>query len=157
MNPLEEDKFLFHQVFEPEHISLADDILFSEIKSLNNFMLKDNKYINNNNYFMYKRNKDFCSGYFPDFITLDDPMYYQLSNSNNHNFYYLKIHNGKYLKYLSNKSSKYNNLYFDNLTDAYVISKIYLDWSLNSSNPKVSFNQQNSEIGTNESIHNNNI
>ena len=157
MNPFEEDRLLFQQTLEPEHISPTDVIEFSEINSLNKFMLKDNKYINNNNFYMYKRNKDFCSGYFPDFITLHDPMYYQLSNSNNHNFYYLKIQNGKYLKYLSNKTSKYDNLYFDNIADAYRISKIYSNRSLISNNPKVSSKQKNSETEINKCRFDNNV
>ena len=99
-------------------------------------MLKNDK-CSNTNFYMYKRNKNFCSGYFPDFITLHDPMYYQLSNSHNHNFYYLKIQNGKYLKHLSNKSSRYDNSYFDNMSDAYRISKKYSNKSLISNNPKI--------------------
>ena len=99
----EDDFILFQQEIESEHIYPTDATKFSESNSLNKFMLIDNIYLNNNNCYMYKNNKNFCSGYFPDFITLNDPMYYQLSNNNNHKFYYLKTQNGKYLKYLSNK------------------------------------------------------
>merc|ERR1711874_655326 len=58
----------------------------------------------------------------PNFITLDDEMYYHLSGNINHNYYYLRVKNEKYLKYLSNNRSKYNNEYFDNLKFAYEIS-----------------------------------
>ena len=65
-------------------------------------------------------------------------MYYQLSNSHNHNFYYLKIQNGKYLKYLSNKLSRYDNTYFNNMNDAYRISKKHSNKPLISVNFKMS-------------------
>ena len=89
--------------------------------------------------------KKFCSGYFPDFITLNDPLYYQLSNSNKHNFYYLNVKNGKYLKYLSNKKSKYDNHYFSNMTYAYRVSKIHSKNTLISNNPSISSKQKNSK------------
>ena len=131
INLPEEDKNLVSQTHTPE------DTSFSEVNSFYDFMLNNNKSLNNNNHFLYKRNKDFCSGYFPNFITLDDDMYYHLSNSINHNFYYLRIYNGKYLKYLSNNNSKYNNQYFDNLIDAYEISNTNSDRLLESINPKI--------------------
>ena len=139
---------------EPEHslyasnslIPESDDDLFSDINSFDNFMLKDDKHLNNSNYYLYNRNKDFSSGYFPDFITLHDPIYYQLSNSTRHNFYYLKINNGKYLKYLSNRTSKYNNIYFDNLKDAYRISKKYSGKLLNSNESKHVKDNSSSQI-----------
>ena len=106
---------------------------YTETDSLNKFLISDNKN-SNNNFFMYKQNKNFCSGYFPDFITLHDPMYYQLSNSQNHNFYFLKIQNGKYLKYLSNRQSRYDNAYFNNMNVAYRISKKYSNIPLISDN-----------------------
>ena len=138
----EEDNLLFQQEIESEHIYPTGVTEFSESNSLNKFMLTDNMYPNNNNFYMYKSNKKFCSGYFPDFITLNDPMYYQLSNNNNHNFYYLKTQNGKYLKYLSNKSSKYDNLYFNNMVDAYRISRIHSNRSLISNNPRILSNKK---------------
>ena len=113
-------------------------------------------YPNNNNFYMYKSNKNFCSGYFPDFITLNDPMYYQLSNNNNHNFYYLKTQNGKYLKYLSNKSSKYDNLYFNNMVDAYRISRIHSNRSLISNNPRILSNKKSSKTKINKYTSDNN-
>merc|ERR1711874_599139 len=63
----------------------------------------------------------------PKFITHDDEMYYHLSNNINHNYYYLRVKNEKYLKYLSNNNSKYNNEYFDNLKFAYEISNTNSD------------------------------
>ena len=124
-----EDDLLVDQILSPEDVLSQDETqppeetFFSEERSFYNFMIKNNKCTtNNNNYFMYERNKNFCSGYFPDFITLDDEFYYHLSNNINHNYYYLKVKNNKYLKYLSNNSSKYNNEYFDNLKLEYKIS-----------------------------------
>ena len=126
---LQEDDFILHQRRTGlEHFQHMSNNNFSESDSLNIFM--SNTHLDNVNYYMYKNNKNFCSGYFPDFITLDDPMYYQLSNNNNHRFYYLKTQNGKYLKYLSNKNSKYNNVYFNEMTDAYRISSMYSNISL---------------------------
>ena len=108
---LTEDDLLVDQIFSPEDVFSQDETqppeetFFSEERSFYNFMNIDNKCINNNNYFLYERNKNFCSGYFPDFITLDDEFYYHMSNNINHNYYYLRVKNNKYLKYLSNNRS----------------------------------------------------
>ena len=121
----EDDYVVHHRSFNLEP---RDSINFSECDSLNKFI--SNSHLNDNNYYMYKKNKNFCSGYFPDFITLDDPMHYQISNNNKHSSYYLKIQKGKYLKYLSNKYSKYNNAYFNEMTDAHTIGRMYSNISL---------------------------
>ena len=146
MKTMEEDNVVSQQERSPEHI-LSTDINvnnFVESNSFNDFMLVNSTCLDNNNYFMYSNNKNFCSGYFPDFITLDDPFYYQISNSNKYNFYYLNVKNGKYLKYLSNKDSKYNNHYFNNMNYAYRVSKLYSKNTLISNNPSPSFRQRNS-------------
>ena len=108
----------------------------------------NNDLINSNNYYMYEKNKKFCSGYFPSFITLDDDKYYQISNNTNpdniKNNYYLKIKNNKYLKQLVNKNSKYNYEYFNNLKDAYRISKKHSTKLVDTLNPT---QVQNSQSG----------
>ena len=65
-----------------------------------------------NNDFMYKNKYNFCSGYFPDFIFLDENSFNDMYNINNFPRYYPYILNGKYLKQLSNFKRKYNNSYF---------------------------------------------
>ena len=137
----EEDNFGNLQERSPEQISLINtsvNISLSESNSFNNYMNVDNKCINDINYFMYTKNKNFCSGYFPDFITLNDNSYYQLSNGNNHNFYYLYVKDKKYLKYLSNLNSKYNNKYFKDMNYAYRVSKKHSwDTVISNNNRKV--------------------
>ena len=71
------------------------DTLYSDLNINNN--------LSNNCYnYVYEKNKNLCSGYFPSFITLSDPKYDLISQNNlpNNisNNYYLKIKNGKYLK-----------------------------------------------------------
>ena len=126
LRTMEEDNIGSQQERSPEHIPFINTDVnnsFSESSSFDNYMIVNSNCLDNNNYFMYNKNKNFCSGYFPDFITLDDTSYYQLSNGNNSNFYYLYIKNGKYLKYLSNKNSKYNNQYFNDMNYVYRVSK----------------------------------
>ena len=71
----------------------------------------------------YMRNKNFCSGYFPSFITLHDPKLNQISKNNNINNisdnYYLKIKYGMYLKQVTNSNSKYNLNYINGLKSDY--------------------------------------
>ena len=135
----EEDKFGTLQERSSEQISFTninDNISFSESNSFNNYMNVDNKCIDDINYFMYTKNKNFCSGYFPDFITLNDKSYYQLSNGNNYNHYYLYVKDKKYLKFLSNSNSKYNNKYFKDMNYAYRVSKKHLWDTVVSKNDK---------------------
>ena len=110
--------------------------------------MMNNDKINNINYYMYDRNKKFCSGYFPSFITLDDDKHYQISNNtsldNIKNNYYLKIKNNKYLKQLVNKKSRYNYEYFNNLKNAYRISKKHSTKLVDTLNPT---QVQNSQSG----------
>ena len=129
-------------------------------------MLKDNKQAVNNSYYMYNRNKNFSSGYFPDFITLHDPIYYQIANNEYNSFYHIKIKDEKYVKHLSNRSSRYNNAYFDNLKTAYRISKKYSGKISNLSKTQQSIgisvnqfkpqNQLNLSRGTQKASQNNN-
>merc|ERR1712055_150816 len=77
---------------------------------------------NKNNGYSYeemRENKHFCSGYFPSFITIHNPIYDTLSHNNPSgnisNKYYLKIKNGRYLKQISNENSKYNIEYENNM------------------------------------------
>ena len=81
------------------------DTLYSDINF--NYCLK-----NDCNYYVYEKNKNFCSGYFPSFITIND-LKYNLISQNNYPInitdnYYLKTQNNKYLKQVINKHSKYN-------------------------------------------------
>ena len=59
-------------------------------------------------------NYDLCSGYFPDFIPIDE----NKCVCENPHFY-----NGGFLKQVSNPRSKYNDNYFSEMIDAYSISK----------------------------------
>ena len=80
------------------------------------------KYMSNDNHYMYTNKNNFCSGYFPDFITLDNDIGYSISEGNNYSHYYLYTKNKRYLKPLSNSLSKYNNKYFDDMNFAYRVS-----------------------------------
>ena len=80
-------------------------------------------FLNCNNDFMFSDRINFCSGYFPDFITLDSKNAYELSEGNDYSFYYLYTNNNKHLKQLGNCRSKYNSKYFCNMYPAYEISK----------------------------------
>ena len=121
----------------PEIISNNDMPFFYAFRSANNeyndsfheFMENSNKHVNNKKHYMYSNKGNFCSGYFPDFITLDNMVGYNASEGNNYSHYYLYIKNKKYLKLLSNSKSKYNNRYFDDMSFAYKVSEKY-KWSL---------------------------
>ena len=52
-----------------------------------------------------------CSGYFPDYIPLDDNTFTKLYSDNDKPKYYPYIVNGRYLKQIYNSNSKYNNDY----------------------------------------------
>ena len=76
-----------------DQIPSTEDVILPEDCSFYNFMMNNDK-INNIDYYMYDKNKNFCSGYFPSFITLDDDKHYQISNNtsldNIKDNYYLK-------------------------------------------------------------------
>ena len=75
---------------DPEDIYTSDkktnDITFTDFHEYNDFFAGDsvinesfhdfmgtrNKYMSSNKHFMYSNKNNFCSGYFPDFITLDN-------------------------------------------------------------------------------------
>ena len=89
--------------------------------------------------FMYVNKYNFCSGYFPEFITLDDKVAYNFSKMNNDsNYYYLYTNNNKYLKQLSNYKSKYDGKYFKKMYFAYKVSK-KLSWNYDTGKGVVSF------------------
>ena len=92
-------------------------------ESFHDFMGTKSKYMSNDNHYMYTNKNNFCSGYFPDFITLDNDICYNISEGNNYSHYYLYTKNKRYLKTLSNSMSKYNNRYFDDMNFAYIVSK----------------------------------
>ena len=83
----------------------------------------DLNFTNNYSYNCIKENKDFCSGYFPSFITISNPKYDLISqNSHSGNIfknYYLKTKNGQYLKQITNEHSRYNIDYHNNMKVKY--------------------------------------
>ena len=62
------------------------------------FMFKRSNSLNFNIDFMYNNKYNFCSGYFPDFITLDDNLLCDMSDKNIYPIYYIYTNNRKYLK-----------------------------------------------------------
>ena len=105
-------------------------------KSFKDFMLTKDKLSNNNSHYMYSNKHNFCSGYSPDFITLDSIDGYNFSKGSDYSHYYLYVNNNMYLKPLSNPVSKYNNNYFDKLRHAYKISKVQGWWNTEKGTPK---------------------
>ena len=106
---------------QEEYQSNTENIIISE--SFDDFMKTESKYIGKNKHYMYKNKYNFCSGYFPDFITLDVDIGYDISEGNDYSHYYLYTKNNAYLKPLSDPKSKYNNKYFIDMNFAYKISK----------------------------------
>ena len=135
--PTSHDSLKSQQGEYPLTISNNDMPFFYAFISANNeyndsfheFMENSNKHVNNNKHYMYSNKGNFCSGYFPDFITLDNMVGYNASEGNNYSHYYLYTKNKKYLKPLSNPKSSYNNKYFDNMNFAYKVSKKF-NWRL---------------------------
>ena len=107
-------------------------------KNYDNFCF--NKYmIDDYNFVMYTNKNNFCSGYFPEYIStlqsnndafkhsypndtfkysyLDDTIDYSYPN------YYPQFNNGKYSKQISNVNSRYNNSYFYKMQPIYKICK----------------------------------
>ena len=64
-----------------------------------------------------------CSGYFPDYIPLDDNTFTKLYSGNDNPKYYPYTFNGGYLKQVYNPNSKYNYDYLLERRTAYAISK----------------------------------
>ena len=111
---------------QDEPIYVDNDIMTQKSvlnNSFDEFMVTKNKLLNSNKHYMYSNKNNFCSGYFPDFITLDNDIGYSISEGNNYSHYYLYTKNNSYLKPLSNPMSKYNNKYFDDMNFAYKICK----------------------------------
>ena len=96
------------------------------------------------NIFLYSNKYNLCSGYFPDFITLDDNVFKDLYSDKNIPKYYPYIFNGKYLKQISNSESKFNNKYFSKMKSAYDISKKF--WG--NPSPSSGIGTKGSGIGT---------
>ena len=117
-------------------------------ESFKDFMRTKGKNSNSKNHFMYDNKNNFCSGYFPDFITLNDDFGYNISEGNNYSHYYLYVKNKKYLKPLSDSKSKYNNSYFDSMSFAYKVSKKH-KWE---SNFNTNSNLQNTNLFKNSYI-----
>ena len=93
---------------------------FMESKGILDF--ENNKDLN----FMYNNKLNSCSGYFLDFITLNDDLHYD----NPENFYnfvndfnFPNLKNGKCLRQLSDYNSRYDGKYFRDMNLAYKISR----------------------------------
>ena len=112
------DSFEWHDRGDILHATY-DDYISDNFISCNSMSYKFIKY----NMFMYINKYNLCSGYFPDFITLNKNVFDDIYNDNNFPRYYPYNFNGKYLKQISNSESKYNNKYFSKMKSAYDISK----------------------------------
>ena len=126
--------------------------------SYNEFMSTKDKLLNSNKHYMYSNKHNFCSGYLPDFITLDSIDGYNFSKGSDYSHYYLYINNNIYLKPLSSSLSKYNNEYFDKLRHAYKISKKFRNSILKDTERSIPImcNSVESKRGFNETDNNNN-
>ena len=112
--------------------------------SFKDFMLDKNKLTDNNSHHMYSNKYNFCSGYSPDFITLDSIDGFNYSKGSDMSHYYLYVNNNMYVKPLSNPVSKYDNGYFDKMRHAYEISRVQGWWNTEIGNPII---PEESEIG----------
>ena len=78
-----------------------------------------NRFDSNCYNYVYEKNKNFCSGYFPSFIILPIKKFNLISQNNQinniSNNYYIKINEGKYLKQVTNPNSKYDLNYLNNM------------------------------------------
>ena len=90
----------------------------------------------------YSNEYNLCSGYFPDFIPIDE----NECVCENPHFY-----NGRFLKQITNPRSRYNDNYFSKMKDAYGISK-YI-WGKTS--PSSRIGTKGSRIGTPGECNNN--
>ena len=107
--------------------------------SYDDFMSNRGDCDDNNINYMYTNKYNFCSGYFPEFITLDNDVAYNFSKMNNYsNYYYLYTNNNKYLKQLSNCNSRYDGKYFNDMNFAYKVSK-KLNWNYGTGKDAVLF------------------
>ena len=79
------------------------------------------------------------SGYFPDYISLDDNTFNKLYSDNEKPKYYPYIVNGRYPKQIFNSNSKYNNEYFFKMKTAYKISRKF--WGGSSTPHQKSYNK----------------
>ena len=86
-----------------EFLNYGENTLYT---TYDDFMRSRNNLVDNNINFMYTNKSNFCSGYFPEFITLDNNDAYNLSKGDDYSRYYLYTNNNKYLKQLSNFKSK---------------------------------------------------
>merc|ERR1712055_26189 len=112
--------------------------------SFKDFMLDKNKLTDNNSHHMYSNKYNFCSGYSPDFITLDSIDGFNYSKGSDMSHYYLYVNNNMYVKPLSNPVSKYDSGYFDKMRHAYEISRVQGWWNTEIGNPII---PEESEIG----------
>ena len=110
--------------------------------------------------YIYGNKYNLCSGYFPDYIPLDDNAFTKLYSDNDTPKYYPYIFNGRYLKQIYNSNSKYNYNYLSKKRTAYAISKKFWGGSSPSSiglvwtgrkfglSPRSEIGARGSEIGT---------
>ena len=92
-------------------------------------MLNNDSYFSDNKYYVYNKNINFCSGYFPSFITLDCNKLNLISQDNSlkniKDNYYLKVKDNKYLKQVVNSTGKYNYNYLNDMKEIYQICNIH--------------------------------
>ena len=108
-----------------------DDYMSDNYISSNSMPYKSTNY----RMYVYVNKYNMCSGYLPDFITLDKKSFNEMFNINNSPRYYPYTMNGKYLKQISNFNSKYNSNYFSKMKFAHKLSR-QIDWSYEGTNNK---------------------
>ena len=120
----EEDHWKDSDPYNDQITPIEDGVILPHYISFDKFLQIDNM-LYDHNYYMFERNKNFCSGYFPSFITLDIDKYNIISQNTNpeniNNNYYLKTRDNMYVKQIINKNSKYNFEYFSNLRNNYQV------------------------------------
>ena len=116
----------FQILSEEDKIQSQEDVL---LPNFYNIMLNNDVKLLNKNYYVYNKNVNVCSGYFPSPIPLDYnnlesiPQNNDIKNINNNS--YLRVKNKKYLKQMVNKNSKYNFSYFNDMKEDFQISNFY--------------------------------
>ena len=120
----EEENLQTSNPYDDQIVPAEDGIILPHYVSLESFLQTDS-ILYDQNYYLYDKNKNFCSGYFPDFITLDIDKYNKISQNTNpeniFNNHYLKTKGNMYVKQIINKNSRYNFEYFNNLRSNYQI------------------------------------
>ena len=117
----------FHILSEEEdQISSEEEII---LPCFNNVMLNNDVCFLDKNYYVFNKNINFCSGYFPSYISLNCNKLNLISQDsslkNIKNNYYIKVKDKKYLKQVVNRNGKYNFSYFNGMKEYYQIGNIH--------------------------------